>query len=66
MKIDAEHIIKAVLNPFTMSIRLKKISGPLKFEGAGAYGISHEMEHLFTEETGKKFLWDFKYVLEND
>ncbi len=64
VKINAKHIIKAVLDPLTMKITLKNVSGPLSFEGSSAYGISHEMEHLYKKEAERKFLWEFKYVLE--
>lgn len=66
VKINAKHIIKAVLDPITMKITLKNVSGPLNFEGSSAYGISHEMEHLSKKETERKFLWDFKYVVDHD
>ena len=64
VKIDAERIINAVLDPVTMKITIKDMQGPLSFEGSGAYGISHEMEHLSGSESKGKFLWEFKYSLE--
>jgi len=53
VKLDAEDIIRAELNPSTMEITLKKIKGPLHFSGSAAYGVSHEMEHLAGCEWGK-------------
>jgi predicted metalloprotease len=60
-EIDADEIIKSVLNPLTMEICLKKIEGPLKLEGPAAYGVSHEMDHLRGSEAIAKGLWEFKY-----
>ncbi len=65
VKIDAERIINAVLDPVTMEITIETIHGPLSFEGPSAYGISHEMEHLSGSESKGKFLWEFKYILNN-
>ncbi|HHW15912.1 MAG TPA: hypothetical protein GXX31_00795 [Methanothermobacter sp.] len=62
--IEADHIIKASLDPLDLKIKLKKIKEPVKFEGSGAYGASHEMEHLSKGQiTGKPF-WEFKYEIE--
>lgn len=65
VQLDAEDIIQAELNPSTMTIILKRIEGPLNFQGPAAYGISHEMEHLTTCEHTGKFIWEFKYNLES-
>ena len=65
VKIDAKRIINAVLDPVTMEITIENIHGPLNFEGSSAYGISHEMEHLSGNESKGKFLWEFKYILNN-
>jgi len=64
VKLDAEDIIRAELNPSTMEITLKMIKGPLCFEGSAAYGVSHEMQHLAGCEHTGKFLWEFKYRVE--
>jgi predicted metalloprotease len=64
VKLDAEDIIRAELNPSTMEITLKKIKGPLHFSGSAAYGVSHEMEHLAGCEHTGKFIWEFKYRIE--
>lgn len=61
VKLDAEDIIKAELNPRSMEISLQRIVGPLSFEGPAAYGVSHEIEHLAGCEHTGKFLWEFKY-----
>ena len=64
VELDGEDIIKAVLNPMTLKVNIKRIKGPLSFEGSMAYGISHEMDHLQgTEKTGQS-LWDFSYELD--
>lgn len=64
VKLDAEDIIQAELNPGSMEITLKRMEGPLYFEGSAAYGVSHEMEHLAGCEHTGKFIWEFKYNLE--
>jgi predicted metalloprotease len=61
VKLDAEDIILAELNPAAMEIHLERIKGPLTFEGSAAYGVSHEMEHLAGGEHTGKFIWEFKY-----
>jgi predicted metalloprotease len=61
VKLDAEDIILAELNPAAMEIHLERIKGPLTFEGSAAYGVSHEMEHLAGCEHTGKFIWEFKY-----
>lgn len=65
IQLDGEDIIKAVLNPMTLEVAIKRINGPLLFEGPLAYGVSHEMDHLRGTEITGKSLWDFTYVLEN-
>jgi len=65
VQLNAEDIILAELNPSTMTIILKRIEGPLNFEGSAAYGISHEIEHLTGCEHTGKFIWEFKYKLED-
>ncbi|NYB52549.1 MAG: ATP-dependent zinc protease [Methanobacteriaceae archaeon] len=65
VKMDAEDIILAELNPGSMEIRLKRIRGPLSFEGSAAYGISHEMEHLAGCEHTGRYIWEFKYKFED-
>ena len=64
VKLDARNIIRAELNPQSMEITLKRMEGPLSFEGSAAYGVSHEMEHLAGCEHTGKFIWEFKYNLE--
>ncbi|MFU2191924.1 hypothetical protein [Methanobacterium sp. MZD130B] len=64
VKLDAENIIQAELNPKAMVITLKRINGPINFEGSAAYGVSHEIEHLTGCEHTGKFIWEFKYNLE--
>ena len=62
--VDGDDIIKAVLDPSTLKIRVKHVKGPLTMEGSAAYGVSHEMDHLKeSESTGRKCLWDFNYQL---
>lgn len=61
VKLDAEDIILAELNPEIMEISLKRIEGPLSFSGSAAYGVSHEIEHLAGCEHTGKFLWEFHY-----
>ncbi|BDZ71329.1 hypothetical protein [Methanobacterium petrolearium] len=63
VQLDAQKIILAELNPDSMEITLKKIEGPLSFEGSAAYGVSHEMEHLAGCEHTGKFIWEFEYKL---
>lgn len=63
IKIDADDIIQAVLNPLTKKITLKKIQGPLNMVGSPAYGASHEMEHLTGEGIVGEPFWDFHYQL---
>jgi predicted metalloprotease len=64
VKLQAEDIILAELNPGAMEIVLKRITGPLFFEGAAAYGVSHEIEHLEGLETSGKYIWEFDYRVE--
>ncbi|MBI5459842.1 RimK/LysX family protein [Methanobacterium sp.] len=64
VKLDAEDIILAELNPQIMEISLKRIKGPLSFSGSAAYGVSHEMEHLAGCEHTGKFIWEFNYRVE--
>lgn len=62
--IDGEDIIKAVLDPSSLKIRVKHIQGPLTLEGSTAYGVSHEMDHLNESEgEERKCLWDFSYEI---
>lgn len=61
VELDAQDIIKAELNPGNMEISLKRVDGPLKFEGSAAYGVSHEIEHLEGCEVAGRFLWEFNY-----
>ncbi len=62
--VDAEGIIKAVLDPSTLKISVKHIQGPLTLEGSTAYGVSHEMDHLNeSEDEERKCLWDFNYEI---
>ena len=61
--VDAEDIIKAVINTLTLKITVKHVKGPLFFEGSSAYGVSHEMNHLQGVEVNGKSLWDFSYEL---
>jgi predicted metalloprotease len=63
IEVDAEDIIKAVINPLTLKITVKHVKGPLFFEGSSAYGVSHEMNHLRGVEVNGKSLWDFSYEL---
>jgi predicted metalloprotease len=64
VELQAEDIILAELNPGSMEIVLKRMEGPLSFEGSAAYGVSHEMEHLEGLETSGKYLWEFSYRVE--
>lgn len=63
-KVDGDYILESILNPKDMKISVKHINGPLKFYGSGAYGSSHEIEHLENREIKGIPFWDFKYVLE--
>lgn len=63
VEVNAEDIIKAVINPLTLKITVQHVKGPLIFEGSSAYGISHEMDHLLGLESNGKSLWDFTYEL---
>lgn len=66
VEIDGEEIIKAVLDPKTLEISIKRIKGPLSFEGSTAFGVAHEMGHLTSsDDAGGKCLWDFSYKLED-
>ncbi|MDR3290670.1 MAG: RimK/LysX family protein [Methanobrevibacter sp.] len=62
--IDGEYILKATLDPKSMKILLKHLKGPLSFTGSGAYGVSHEIEHLNHDEIKGIPFYDFEYVLE--
>ncbi len=66
IEVDADDIIKAVINPLTLKITVKHIKGPLSFEGSSAYGVFHEMNHLLGLEVKGKSLWDFKYELDTE
>jgi predicted metalloprotease len=61
VELEADDIIVAELNPGSMEIMLKRIEGPLVFEGPAAYGVSHEIDHLEGLETSGKYLWEFEY-----
>jgi predicted metalloprotease len=62
--VNGENIIKAVLDPKTLEITLKRVKGPLSFEGSTAFGLSHEMDHISgSEKSVGKCLWDFSYKL---
>lgn len=64
VQVDADDIIKAVLDPSTLQIRVKHCKGPLSLEGSAAYGVSHEMDHLKeSQDEPRRCLWDFKYQL---
>jgi predicted metalloprotease len=65
LEIDAEYLIKAVLNPITKKITLRKMPGPLMFSGSNSYGISHEMEHLLGEKIDGEPLHEFEYIFES-
>ena len=65
VELDAKDVIRAELNPGSMDITLKRINGPLSFEGSAAYGVSHEIEHLTGCEHTGKFIWEFKYRVED-
>lgn len=66
VEVDAEDIIKAVLDPNTLKIKVKHVSGPLIMEGSLAYGVSHEMDHLReAEDKPPKCLWDFRYEIDD-
>ncbi|MDR1721583.1 MAG: RimK/LysX family protein [Methanobrevibacter sp.] len=62
--INGEYILKATLDPKEMKIFLKKLKGPLSFQGTPAYGISHEIEHLNHGEIKGLPFYEFEYVLE--
>lgn len=64
VEVDADDIIKAVLDPGTLKIKVEHVTGPLTMEGSLAYGVSHEMDHLLgSKEEPPKFLWDFQYEM---
>ncbi|WP_431063206.1 RimK/LysX family protein [Methanobacterium sp.] len=62
--IDAEYALNASMNPMDKKITLKKIKGPFRFTGTNAYGISHEMEHLSSNESTGDSIFEFEYELE--
>ncbi|MCL2156543.1 MAG: RimK/LysX family protein [Methanobrevibacter sp.] len=62
--INGDYILKAILNPKDMEIAIKHIEGPLTFSGSSAFGSSHELEHLNSENIKGIPFWDFEYVLE--
>lgn len=66
IKIDAEFILKASLNPMTKKISLKKVKGPFEFRGSNAYGVSHEMEHLLDAEIKGESFSEFEYELDDE
>jgi predicted metalloprotease len=61
VELNAEDIIEVELNPNSMEITLKRRKESVSFEGAAAYGVSHELEHLAGCEFKSRFLWEFKY-----
>lgn len=64
VEVDADDIIKAVLDPGTLKIKVGHVSGPLTMKGSLAYGVSHEMDHLSeVDEKTPKCLWDFRYEI---
>ncbi|MEM4525491.1 MAG: RimK/LysX family protein [Methanothermobacter sp.] len=62
--IGADYIIKASLDPLNLKIKFKRIKKPVKFEGSGAYGASHEMEHLSKGQISGRPFWEFEYEIE--
>jgi predicted metalloprotease len=66
VELDAEDIIFVEMNPGSMEITLRRVSGPLAFEGSAAYGVSHEIEHLTGCELTGKFFYQFKYIILED
>ncbi|MGB9838078.1 RimK/LysX family protein [Methanothermobacter sp.] len=64
--VDGDYILRAVLDPLDFKIKLKRLRKPLKFTGSGAYGVSHEMEHLEGRESRGTPFWEFKYEIEDD
>jgi predicted metalloprotease len=63
--IDAEYVLKALLNPMTKKIILEKVSGPFEFSGSSAYGVSHEMEHLLNNEISGESIFEFEYEIKD-
>lgn len=63
--VDGDYILRAVLDPLDLKIRLKRIEGPLEFTGSGAYGVAHEMEHLRCVEAEGTPFWEFEYEIED-
>jgi predicted metalloprotease len=41
IEVDAEDIVKAVINPLTLKITIKHFKGPLSFEGSSVCGVSY-------------------------
>lgn len=64
VKINAEDIIEATINPLKKKISLERIQGPLDMVGSPAYGISHEINHLNGQEIMGDPFWDIDYELE--
>ncbi|MBE2899417.1 hypothetical protein DNK57_01045 [Methanothermobacter thermautotrophicus] len=62
--VDGDYILRAVLDPLDLKIRLKRLEKPLKFTGSGAYGVAHEMEHLEGDESRGTPFWEFEYEIE--
>lgn len=63
---DSEYALKATLNPIDKKITLKKVKGPFEFTGSGAYGVSHEMDHLLEHETNGDSIFEFEYEIDQD
>ena len=57
IEVDAEDIIKAVINPLTLKIKVKHFKCHLSFECSSAFVVSHEMNHLQGLEMNEKSLW---------
>ncbi|MDR2831275.1 MAG: RimK/LysX family protein [Methanobrevibacter sp.] len=64
LTINGEYILKATLDPKKMKIFLKHLRGPISFIGSGAYGASHEIEHLNHDEIKSIPFYDFEYIIE--
>jgi predicted metalloprotease len=62
MRLKAERVIKATVDPSEKGILLEELEEKeVAFEGTTAYGAAHEMEHLQKKEEKGRGLWEFKF-----
>lgn len=61
LKVDAEKIFSATLNPLKKKIQIKRVKGPLIMKGSPSFGLAHEMGHLKGEDFNGEIIADFEY-----